>query len=85
MRVRQAVSELTRSKEPMACAVGLANSMVSHQGLIEGVTAWNWIKRYAVSRNPQTPEPLLRTLAQDVNRVVRASARERLARQQATR
>jgi hypothetical protein len=65
-------------------AIAFAHPAVSHQRLVEGATTWNWIKRYAVSRNPQAPEPLLRTLAQDVNRVVRASARDRLARQQAT-
>jgi hypothetical protein len=37
-----------------------------------------WLERYAIAKHPNTPISIVRQLALDANRVVRATARNRL-------
>ena len=38
-----------------------------------------WLERYAIAQNKKTPKNILQILAQDCNRIVRATAKESLA------
>lgn len=46
--------------------------------LAENSNSISWLERYAIACNPKTPENILKQLAQDGNRIVRATAKESL-------
>lgn len=46
--------------------------------LAENSNSISWLERYAIAQNPKTPQSTLKILAQDGNRIVRATAKESL-------
>ena len=48
--------------------------------LAENSNSVSWLERYAIACNPKTPKDTLQQLAQDGNRIVRATAKESLER-----
>jgi len=46
--------------------------------LAENSNSISWLERYAIAQNKKTPEETLKQLAQDGNRIVRATAKESL-------
>ena len=50
--------------------------------LAENNNSISWLERYAIACNKKTPTDTLRELAQDGNRIVRATARESLGKRQ---
>ncbi|MGL5079342.1 MAG: hypothetical protein ACRDBG_26370 [Waterburya sp.] len=49
--------------------------------LRENCNSISWLERYAIAQNKQTPQETLEILAQDNNRIVRATAKETIATQ----
>lgn len=56
----------------------LLNPYIPASLLIKNYMSSSWLERYAVAKNPNTPEYIRNYLAQDVNRVVRAVAKANL-------
>lgn len=50
--------------------------------LAENSNSISWLERYAIAQNTKTPENTLEQLAQDGNRIVRATAKESLQKRQ---
>ncbi len=46
--------------------------------LVENSNSVSWLERYAIAKNAETPEDTLKKLAEDSNRIVRATAKESL-------
>ena len=46
--------------------------------LAENSNSISWLERYAIAQNKKTPQHTLEILAQDGNRIVRATAKETL-------
>lgn len=75
-RLRETLNRLINRTDYDAVqwAVALAHPAIPREVLV-AQTANGWIVRLAIAHNPQAPSDVLATLAEDVNRVVRAAAR----------
>ena len=66
-------------KTPSFCRVALFLSDYAESSILaENSNSIWWLERYAIAQNPKTPENNLKQLAQDGNRIVRATAKESL-------
>jgi len=76
----QLVLRGSRSRFALNRAIALCRPEIPGRELskVRHWAALEWVVRYAVTQNPQTPPDVLERLAQDGNRLVRAKAIERL-------
>jgi hypothetical protein len=58
----------------------LLHSQTPQEVLAENSRSLVWLERYAVAQNSNTPPNILKALAQDANRIVRAAAKANLQR-----
>jgi len=82
----QLVLRASRSRFALNRAVALSRPEMPPRELSK-VRHWaapEWLVRYALAQNPQTPRAILERLAQDANRLVRAQAARRLAEGEST-
>ena len=70
-------------KRPSFSRVALFMSdYVESSILAENSNSISWLERYAIACNQKTPQDTLEQLAQDGNRIVRATAKESLEKKQ---
>jgi hypothetical protein len=69
----------SRSSESFAHVLALSNPAAPADYLAARAGSPEWLERYAITRNPAAPRHTLEALANDGNRLVRASARVALA------
>ena len=62
----------------------LKNSQTPAAILAKVSCSTSWLERYAIAQNPKTPFPIIKNLAEDGNRLVRAAAKARLETKQST-
>ncbi len=68
-----------KSKPPCFSRVALFLSDYAESSVLaENSNSISWLERYAIAQNQKTPEEILKHLAQDGNRIVRAAAKESL-------
>lgn len=72
-----------QSEKPSYCRLILfLSEYVESFILAEHSNSISWLERYAIAQNPKTPKDNLKQLAQDGNRIVRATAKESLQKSQ---
>lgn len=72
------LTEYAQSDNAFVRLVTLLHPLTPKEVLEQGMRSQSWIERYAVADNPATPTELRQQLAQDSNRVVRATANNSL-------
>ncbi|MFB2894840.1 hypothetical protein ACE1CI_18170 [Aerosakkonemataceae cyanobacterium BLCC-F50] len=72
------LSEYVQSPNAFVRFVALLHPLTPVDSLQEGFQSLFWIDRYAVADNPSTPVEIRQQLAQDCNRIVRATAKSYL-------
>jgi Leucine rich repeat variant len=81
-RARILISSLemcTRTSESFYHVLALAHPDAPAAYVESRISSPEWLERYAITRNPRAPSQILAALADDGNRLVRASARAALA------
>lgn len=73
-----ALGACIHSSEPFYHVIALAHPYMPIETLQINLNSPIWAERYAIARNPSTPEAIHSTLAHDGNRLVRAAARAAL-------
>ncbi|VEP11871.1 hypothetical protein H1P_1230017 [Hyella patelloides LEGE 07179] len=58
--------------------ISLFHSEISPSLLSQNAKSDCWLERYAIAQNPNTPLPIIKRLAKDGNRIVRAAAKAQL-------
>lgn len=72
-----------KSETPSFSRVALFLSDYAESSVLaENSNSISWLERYAIAQNPKTPLETLKQLAQDGNRIVRATAKESLQKRQ---
>lgn len=70
---------VTKSQTPSFSRLALfLSDYAENSVLAENSNSISWLERYAIAQNPKTPKYTLKQLAQDGNRIVRATAKESL-------
>jgi Leucine rich repeat variant len=68
------LTEYAQSENNFVRLVSLLHPLMPAEVIETAVRSPRWSDRYAVAKNPSTPNPLRQSLAQDSNRIVRAMA-----------
>jgi Leucine rich repeat variant len=78
---RNVLGKLARAREPFNRMIALMHPLFSIRELRKNrnLHSLEWRERLAITRNPNLPLEVLRTMTNDANRIVRASAIEQLA------
>ncbi|MEG3895206.1 MULTISPECIES: hypothetical protein [unclassified Microcoleus] len=69
------LSEYVQSSRPFVWFVALMHPLTPAEALRQGSESVSWLERYAVANNPATPPEIRQLLAEDSNRIVRATAK----------
>lgn len=72
------LAEYASSENAFVRLVTLLHPLTPREVLTQGAQSASWLERYAVADNPATPSELRQQLAEDSNRIVRATARVEL-------
>lgn len=69
------LSEYVQSSRPFVRFVALMHPLTPAEALRQGSESASWLERYAVANNPATPPEIRQLLAEDSNRIVRATGK----------
>lgn len=69
------LSEYVQSSRPFVRFVALMHPLTPAEALRQGSESISWLERYAVANNPATPPEIRQQLAEDSNRIVRATGK----------
>lgn len=72
------LTKYTKNHDFPWSVIALLHPKIPQEILEEKALSFHWLERYAVTKNINTPKDWLELLAQDVNRIVRASAKAML-------